>query len=653
MKQLGFFIFFLFGLNGFTQQTDYVDFKSANADISFGDLTKKEVFGTVSYEFEILKDTDSIFMDAQNMDFKQVLLNGDSINWFNDGKKLWILNTFKPSKGNQLSFDYKAHPKKALYFIDWDYEDGNKQVWTQGQGKYTSNWLPSIDDMNDKIEFDVSVTFNKDYEVIANGSLISKQLNDSTITWHYNMQKPMASYLVALAIGKYNKKVAYSKSGISLEMYYYPEDSLKVEPTYRYTKQIFDFLETEIGVPYPWQNYKEVPVKDFLYAGMENTSTTIFSDAFVVDSIGYNDKNYVNVNAHEMAHQWFGDLVTETSGTHHWLQEGFATYYALLAERNIFGDDYYYWRLYEYAQELLEQDKAGQSTSLLNPKSSSVTFYKKGAWVLHMLREKVGDKPFKTAVKNYLLKHEFQNVETNDFIKEVEQASGQDLNEFVKVWLESKTFYYDKALESLKKSSFIQEYLMTDCEVISSKCKDYLISEISDKAKIKIIEQDPSSITVAAFKNSLKVRQAIAQTLTDIPLELKESYESLLDDKSYITKEIALYNLWVSFPEDRIKYLEKTKEIQGLHSKNVRMLWLALALNTPEFEPENNQIYFEELRGYTDARYDFEIRQNAFQYLNAMKACDGICKENLKQATTHHNWQFSKFAKNMLSQFQD
>ena len=631
------------------QQMDYVDFKKATVAVRFvPDSTK--VMGTVSYDFEILKAVDSIFIDAINMTFDTVSLNGISVNYSNDLKKIWIKSPYKAKKKYQIQFNYQAYPKKAMYFIDWNNGGNNQQIWTQGQGKYTSNWLPSIDDMNDKIEFDLSITFNKAYEVIANGKLINKQINNSTITWHYDMQQPMSSYLVALAIGKYDKKVVYSKSGIPLEMYYYPEDALKFEPTYRYTKRMFDFLEEEIGVAYPWQNYKQIPVKDFLYAGMENTSATIFADSFVIDSLAFVDKNYVNVNAHELAHQWFGDLVTETSGTHHWLQEGFATYYALLAEKEVFGDDYYYWRLYEYAQELLEQDKAGLSTSLLDPKSSSITFYKKGAWVLRMLREKVGDKAFKEAVKNYLNKHQFKNVETDDFISEVEKASGEDLNEFTKTWLLANSFNYENALKSLKKSNFINEYLSVNCEEDVLKCKNLLQTNISDEVKIKIISQLKNNISKADFDTSLKVRQAIAQNLTRIPSELKTEYKSLLNDASYITKEAALYNLWQNFPQERHHYLNKTKGIQGFNNKNIRTLWLTLALVTEDYEPENKLLYFDELTNYTSSKFGFEIRQNAFQYLNLIKACNTDCKENLNQATKHHNWQFSNFSKDVLKE---
>ncbi|GAA4807681.1 M1 family metallopeptidase [Litoribaculum gwangyangense] len=672
------FFYFFISFFGFSQQTEYVDFKKAKAEIAFGDLKKKEVSGSITYEFKILKDTDSIYFDANNFQNISSTLDGTFMDSLYNGKQLIVKYPFKPNTTHKLDITFKTSPKKAMYFIDWDTSTAlsvtnevnvtssdslkmnrieknswtqSVQIWTQGQGKYTSNWLPSVDDMNEKIEFDLSITFDNEYEVIANGKLTNKQINDSTITWHYNMQQPMSSYLVALAIGKYDKKVEYSDNGIPLEMYYYPEDSLKIEPTYRYTKQIFDFLEEEIGVPYPWQNYKQVPVKDFLYAGMENTSATIFADSFVIDSIAFVDKNYVNVNAHELAHQWFGNLVTETSGKHHWLQEGFATYYALLAERNIFGDDYYYWRLYEYAQELWGQEKAGLSTSLLDPQSSSATFYKKGAWVLHILREKVGNKAFSKAVKAYLEKHQFKNVETKDFINEVEKASGKDLREFMARWLEDKTLFYDEMIKNLKlNSSSINQHFLYDCNETPQLCKTILLRRDNSIYKEKIIEALGSThITKSTFLiDDIKVRQAIAQTLSQVPLELKSDYETLLNDESYITMEVALFNLWRNFAEDREKYLNKTKGIQGFNDKNVRILWLTLALLTDDYEIENRPKYFDELTDYTSSKYSFEVRQNAFQYLTQIQACNDVCKENLKQATTHHSWQFTKFAKNLL-----
>jgi len=636
------------------QQSDVVDFQRVEALLVFNQLAvDSTTYNAYEVDFKILKDTDSIFLDAVNMQFKHVALNNTAVTFKNDGKKLIVHSDFKTGEVSKLSFIFNNAPKKAMYFLGWENE-GRNQIWTQGQGKYTSNWLPSIDDVNDKIEFDLKFVAPRQYEVISNGVLKSKTDNLGNILWEYDMQKPMSSYLVAVALGRYNSITERSESGIPLQYFYYPEDSLKVEPTYRYSKRMFDFLEREIGVNYPWQNYKQVPVHDFLYAGMENTGCTIFSDAYVVDEIGFNDRNYINVNAHELGHQWFGNLVTATSGEHHWLQEGFATYYALLAEKDIFGDNYYMFKLYESAVELGRQDIAGSGTSLLNPKSSSLTFYQRGAWVLHALRSLVGDTVFKKAVKNYLVQYQFSSVKTADFINEVEVLYGRSLKTFVDVWIKQKEFPVDAALGLLQnQSTFINEYLMVDCQAKSSKCSEYLKYYVSDEAKVKVILQVPELVTKDTFKHGFKVRQAISQYVTKIPKDLKDDYETLLDDESYVTVENALYNLWSSFPEDRAKYLSKTRNIVGFSDKNVRLLWIVLNLNTPFYQADNKQGLYEELLSYTNERYNADLRINAFQYLDLMRACDEACQSNLENAKTHHNWRLVKFAKTLSQKLQN
>ena len=636
------------------QQSDVVDFQRVEALLVFNQLAvDSTTYNAYEVDFKILKETDSIFLDAVNMQFKHVALNNTAVTFKNDGEKLIVYSDFKTGEVSKLSFIFNNAPKKAMYFLGWENE-GRNQIWTQGQGKYTSNWLPSIDDVNDKIEFDLKFVAPRQYEVISNGVLKSKTDNLGNILWEYDMQKPMSSYLVAVALGRYNSITERSESGIPLQYFYYPEDSLKVEPTYRYSKRMFDFLEQEIGVNYPWQNYKQVPVHDFLYAGMENTGCTIFSDAYMVDEISFNDRNYINVNAHELAHQWFGNFVTATSGEHHWLQEGFATYYALLAEKDIFGDNYYMFKLYESAVELGRQDIAGSGTSLLNPKSSSLTFYQRGAWVLHALRSLVGDTVFKKAVKNYLVKYQFSSVKTADFIDEVEVLYGKSLKTFVDVWIKQKEFPVDAAFGLLQnQSTYINEYLMVDCQAKSSKCSEYLKFYVSDEAKVKVISQVPELVTKDTFKHGFKVRQAISQYVTKIPKTLKEDYETLLDDESYVTVENALYNLWSSFPEDRAKYLSKTRNIVGFSDKNVRLLWIVLNLNTPFYQADNKQGLYEELLSYTNERYNADLRINAFQYLDLMRACDEACQSNLENAKTHHNWRLVKFAKTLSQKLQN
>ncbi|MBW1295631.1 M1 family metallopeptidase [Aquimarina litoralis] len=642
------------------KEQPYVDFLTGKVAV-FLDANFKKVEGKVVYTFKILQAIDSITIDAQNMQIMDVLLDGEKTEINYDTKKIKVARDFTENSEHTVEIQYIAAPKKALYFLK-DYQ-GEDQIWTQGQGKYTSNWLPSFDDMNEKVEFDLVIHYDSDYEVIANGKLLNSQaVNDSIKRWEYDMKYPMSSYLLALAIGKYEKVVETSESGIPLEMYYYPADKDKFESTYKHSKQLFDFLEKEIGYAFPWQNYKQIPVKDFLYAGMENTGTTIFSDAFVVDPIGFNDRNYINVNAHELAHQWFGDLITETEGKHHWLQEGFATYYALLAEREIFGDDYFQYKLYESAEQLTEQSKAENATALLDPKASSLTFYQGGAWALHALKDMIGDANFKATIREYLEKHQFGNVTTSDFITIAEKVSGQDLSDYQKIWLEAMVFPSKEALDILTKTPFIKRYLTLASErtqPIAGKwgtlatALDFPINEYLGQEVIYQLEGDTSKESLALFTkafetNNIFVRQTIANTMNTIPGELKKQYESLLKDESYATIEPALYHLWANFPADRAKYLEQTKDIIGFHDKNVRILWLVLALSTQEYEKGKHQEFYKELSGYSSPIHHFSTRQNAFTYLESLQAFSDQSLVDLVDGAVHHNWRFRNFCRKVL-----
>jgi len=660
------FVLLFFSFWAQSQYQDKVDFLRADV---FIELIPKEkrVTGDVMYEFIVLKNVDSVFLDAQNMKFSLVKLNGRKIKYSNNHKIISITKAFKAGKTYKLELTYSCIPKQTVYFLGWDDAiEGNEQIWTQGQGKYTSHWLPSLDAMEEKVEFDLSIANPlESATVIANGKLkeIKSNHKDGLFT-SFDMQKPMSSYLLAFAIGNYEKEKLTSKSGISIENYYYPKDSLRVEPTYRYTKAIFDFLEEEIGVAYPWQNYKQIPVRDFLYAGMENTGTTIFSDGYVIDSTAFIDKNYVNVNAHEMAHQWFGNLVTEKNGNHHWLHEGFATYYAYLAEKELFGDDHFYWKLYTSLEQLQEQIDRGEGASLLDPKASSLTFYEKGAWALFTLRHEIGDKAFNKGIKEYLQKYRFKNVKVCEFLQEMEAASGISLDKFHEFWLKNKEFPVEQAKTILSTyAPSIKHLIDLEAELKSAESDDidYLKhwnATNSIHLKKYLLGHYKKSLPFEIFQNALAsdtipIRQS---GLTNEPFRKFFSKEQLipfLKEESYLSQEASLFKLWEEFSEGRAEYLDETKDIIGLPNKNIRLMWLTLAIFTEGYNGKLTKQYFNELSSYTAPYHSYEIRQGAFFYIKEVFLFDDPTLISLIEATNHHSWQFRKFARALLDEFLD
>ncbi len=434
----------------------FVDFEHANISLEFEPEAGK-VIGKVVHTFKPLRTgVDTLYLDGVNMEIKAVDLNGTSIEHrlYKKGLTLLFPRSLSKDSTYKLTISYEAKPRKGLYFIGWDDPTNRcrKQIWTQGQGIDNRRWVPLFDNMADKIKTDILITFDSSYKVLSNGKLINKIADgNGNSTWHYQMEKPHSPYLMMLGIGKYDITTRKSSSGIPMNLYSYPEYPERIEPTYRFSKEIFDFLEEETRVPYPWGSYSQIPVQDFPYGAMENTSATVFGDFYHVDSIGYNDNSYVHVNGHELAHQWFGDLVTSTTPAHHWLHESFATYYHHLVVKEFVGEDKYSDMMRQNRDAALngtQSDFKGVGHS----QSGSHRHYLKGSYVLRMLRYVVGDEDFKTGMQYYLENNQYKNATTQDLVDAFSISTGRSIGWFIDQWvLRGGEPSYEVSFETPKK----------------------------------------------------------------------------------------------------------------------------------------------------------------------------------------------------------
>ena len=451
------------------QQPKQYDLIHLDAGININPYQQR-VSGKLTYRLQLLKNTDSIVFDAPGINIIKVKTGCFKTPFYQTDKLLIINKKFKKNKTYKLQITYQAQPHKALYFTGWQ-SGGRKQIWTQGQGKDNSHWLPTNSDQNDKFTWHFKIGFPKDYRVISNGQFLGRKLkNDSIAISEFSLTKPAPAYLIFIGGGKYAEQKIITSNGTPVYNYQYP-DKLKNDKTYYKTKEIFDAVAQEIGVAYPWQNYKQIPCRDFLYGGMENVSATSFNgDRYVVDSIEFNDVNFVNVSAHELTHQWFGDLVTGKSSADHWLHESFATYYARLIDRKIFGKAYADYQTYLYDRQIIANQQ-NDTIPLHRPNASSLTYYQKGAKIIAMLRQKIGDKAYQKLIKTYFKRFAFGNADTQDFKNLLYEVTGDSLPRFFKIWFED--YHIPKFVLTQRHDSIIfkenTQHLPIDFLVITDK----------------------------------------------------------------------------------------------------------------------------------------------------------------------------------------
>lgn len=437
-----------------------IDVTHMKVEVKF-DVYKKSVMGKVTHTFNILQNqVDTIFFDAPGIQIISATIDGKALSHttlpegvvvqcgLDEPIAMPIARNKKPKTQHQIVFEYIAYPKKGIYFSGFTAANGQpllgnidesdmirKQIWTQGQGIDNRHWIPMIDDRSDKYITETVVTHDSKHQVLSNGTLKSKKVNkDGTTTWHYALNQPHAGYLLMLGIGNYAVKNSKTALGTPMQFWYYPEHPEKVEPTSRHSEQIIDFLATETGIPYPWINYSQVMVQDFLYGAMENTSATTFGDFFWVDKRGFQDRNYVVVNAHEATHQWFGDFITGRHDGEQWLQESFATYYPGLFVGSVYGKDELDWYFRDQMNGAVAAGKAN-SLPVRHSAAGSSRHYPKGASVLHMLRHILGEDNFRRSINHYLQKHAFANVETWDLQKAIMDETGINMDWFFDQWI--------------------------------------------------------------------------------------------------------------------------------------------------------------------------------------------------------------------------
>ena len=378
---------------------------------------------------------DSLTLYAPEMKFDKVLIDGVECSSEIRGNDIIIYNKKKLNHNQQydLYIEFTGNPTSGLYFSGWNDQSGThrRQIFAHSP----QGWMPFINQKHDLLTTEIITTFDSDYKIFSNGIRVSEKDNgNGTKTWHYHMDRPHVIYLVCFGAGKWDYKVTQSASGVPMELWYYPDLKENFEPSYLYSEYMIDFFEKEIGVRYPYAVYRQAPMVNYMYGAMETTTATVFGDYMYIPPRAWWMRNYVNVNSHELNHQWFGNLVSHLNNRHTWLTESFATHYAKIFERDVFGEDYYQW---ERDKELLRTFDAAESNN--NPVAHSMAgtarWYPKGSLVLDMMRDVMSDSLFRLAIKHYTLSNQYKVVESYDLLKSIRESTGMSLDWFFDQWI--------------------------------------------------------------------------------------------------------------------------------------------------------------------------------------------------------------------------
>jgi aminopeptidase N len=426
----------------FARSKDY-DLEHSRIALRF-DLDQKKVIGDVTHTLTILRDTQRITFDSAGLQIQSVTLNKTAATFETADDKLRIAlpKPAKPGEKFTVEIKYEAQPTKGLYFIlpDKDYPTRPAQVWTQGESEDTRYYLPTYDYPNDRLTTETILTVPAGWLTVSNGKLISvSDAGNGLKTWTWRESLPSSTYLFTVVAGEFTEaKDTWRNMPVT---YYAPKDrGDRLTVNYARTPAMIDLFSRKLGVDYPWEKYAQSMVDDFVVGGMENSSATTNTSTSLRHPklIPEYPQDADSLIAHELAHQWFGDLVTCKDWGNIWLNEGFATFMETVWTEAHFGKDsadYERWETSRqwfatrglYTRPIVRHDfDAGEFDE---------NVYAKGAWVLYMLRQQLGDDAFFAGLKHYLEANRGKNVVTADLTKAIEEATHINVDQFFSQWI--------------------------------------------------------------------------------------------------------------------------------------------------------------------------------------------------------------------------
>jgi aminopeptidase N len=439
------------------------DLVHTKLDVRF-DYAKKYLYGkawiTLKPHFYT---TDSLTLDAKGMDIKQVAVvkggKNSPLKFEYDGWELKIQldKSYKNNESYIIYIDYTAKPDelkvkgsaaindaKGLYFINPDGSDPKKpiQIWTQGETEASSAWFPTIDKNNQKTTEEISMTVEKKYVTLSNGKLVSQKNNaDGTRTDTWKLDLPHAPYLFMMAVGDF---AIIKDKWKGKEVNYYVEHAYApyAKSIFGNTPEMLSFYSNILGYEYAWPKYSQIVVRDYVSGAMENTTATLHGDFLQKTNRELLDDNKQgeSVIAHELFHQWFGDLATCESWSNLTLNESFADYSEYLWFEHKYGkdmaDDHSYKSLNNYIQ--FSQYAGDRDLVRYHYHDKEDMFdavsYQKGGRILNMLRNYVGDSAFFKSLNLYLKTNAFKATEAHQLRLAFEEVTGKDLNWFFNQW---------------------------------------------------------------------------------------------------------------------------------------------------------------------------------------------------------------------------